>query len=80
MDYLSKPSITRLSRRAGVKSLSDDCHDTIRKLIDTKLSEVIQSICIVNSEHNTKTIMVNDVYDALQLLNHNVTSSNDLST
>ena len=80
MDYLSKPSITRLSRRAGVKSLSDDCHDTIRKLIETKLSEVIQSICIVNSEHNTKTIMVNDVYDALQLLNHNVTSSNDLST
>ena len=80
MDYLSKPSITRLSRRAGVKSLSDDCHDTIRKLIETKLSEVIQSICIVNSEYNTKTIMVNDVYDALQLLNHNVTSSNDLST
>lgn len=80
MDHLSKPSITRLSRRAGVKSLSDDCHDTIRKLIDTKLNEIIKSISIVNSEHNTRTIMVNDVYDALQLLNHNVTSSNDLST
>lgn len=80
MDHLSKPSITRLSRRAGVKSLSDDCHDTIRKLIDTKLNDIIKSVSIVNSEHNTKTIMVNDVYDALQLLNHNVTSSNDLSS
>ena len=80
MDHLSKPSITRLSRRAGVKSLSDDCHDTIRKLIDTKLNDIIKSVSIVNSEHNTKTIMVNDVYDALQLLNHNITSSNDLSS
>ena len=38
----------------------------------------MKAIIIVNSEHNTKTIMNNDVYDALLLLNHNVTQSNDL--
>ena len=78
MEHITKPSITRISRRAGIKSLSEDCYDTVRKIIDDKLDEVMKAIIIVNSEHNTKTIMNNDVYDALLLLNHNVTQSNDL--
>ena len=77
---ITKPSITRLSRRAGVKSLSDECHDPIRKLMDLKLDEVIKAIITVNSEHNTKTIMSSDVYDALKLLNYNVTQSNNLQS
>lgn len=76
---ITKPSITKLSRRAGVKSLSDDCHDMIRNLMENKLTEVVKAIITVNSEHNTKTIMSNDVYDALSLLNHRVTQSNDLN-
>ena len=75
---ITKPSITRLSRRAGVKSLSDECHDTIRKIIETKLDEILKTVITVNSEHNTKTILSSDIYDALYLLNHNVTSSNEL--
>lgn len=75
---ITKPSITRLSRRAGVKSLSDDCHDVIRKFIEYKLDEVLKVVINVNSEHNTKTIISSDVYDALHLLNHNVTVSNEL--
>jgi len=77
MDII-KPSITRLSRRAGVKSLSDDCHDLIRKIIEYKLDEVLKAVISVNSEHNTKTILSSDVYDALHLLKHNVTASNEL--
>ena len=76
---ITKPSITKLSRRAGVKSLSDDCFDVIRKIIDNKLNEIIKTTVTVNSQHNTKTIMTNDVYDALRLLHHNVTQSSDLS-
>jgi len=75
----TKPSITRLSRRGGVKSMSDECYDTIRKIIEHKLTEVVKAVVVVNSEHNTKTIMPNDVYDALQLLNHKVTQSQDLN-
>lgn len=78
MENITKPSITRISRRAGIKSLSEDCYDTVRKIVYDKLDEVMKTIIIVNSEHNTKTIMDNDVYDALTLLNHNVTQSNDL--
>ena len=75
---ITKPSITRLSRRAGVKSLSDDCHDVIRKIIEYKLEEVLNAVINVNSEHNTKTILSSDVYDALHLLNHKVTVSSEL--
>lgn len=80
MEIITKPSIVRLSRRAGIKSLSDDCHDHIRYSIRDKLSEVVNAILVVNSQHNTKTIMVNDVYDALRLLNHNITNSTELNT
>lgn len=67
MEGLSKPCISRLARTAGVKSLSDDCHDTIRNLIGMKLNEIIANIIIVNDSHQTKTIMSSDVYKALEL-------------
>lgn len=79
MEGITKPSLTRLARRAGVKSLSDDCFETVRNLIGMKLTEVIKTINVVNSEHQTKTIMPTDVYESLHLLNYNVTQSNDLS-
>lgn len=79
MEGITKPSITRLARRAGVKSLSDDCFDPIRNLIGIKLSELIKTTIIVNSEHQTKTVMPNDIYQALHLLNYNVTQSSDLN-
>ena len=75
---ITKPSITRLSRRAGVKSLSDDCHELIRKIIENKLNEVLNVVMSVNSEHNTKTILSSDVYEALHLLNHKVTPSTEI--
>lgn len=79
MEGITKPSLTRLARRGGVKSLSDDCFDTVRNLMGMKLSEIIKTVIIVNSEHQTKTIMPQDVYEALQLLNYNITQSNELS-
>lgn len=80
MQGITKPSITRLSRRSGVKSLSDDCYDEIRVIMNDKLKEIVNAVMIVNSEHNTKTIMVNDIYNALHLLGHNVTQSSELNT
>lgn len=80
IDNISKPSITRLARQAGIKSLSEDCFETVRNLIDEKLNEVIKTIIVVNSEHQTKTVMVGDVYKALQILNYNVAESSYLNT
>ena len=80
MDYITKPSITRLARRAGVKSLSEDCYNTVRDLVGVYLAEIIGSALVVNSEHNTKTLMPEDIYEALRLRGYNVTQSQELGT
>jgi histone H3/H4 len=80
MDIITKPSLVRLSRRAGVKRMSDDCYDAIRHVMKDKLNEVVNAIVVVNSQNNKKTVMVSDVYDALHMLNHNVAHSNELNT
>ena len=77
---LTRPSITRLARRAGVKSVSEDCYDLIRVLITTHLDQVIRAALVVNSEHQTKTFMPEDVYEALALLGVNLAQSSDLGT
>jgi histone H3/H4 len=80
MDSITKPSISRLARRSGVKSVSDDCYDTIRKLIVDKLNEVVEVSLVVNSEHQTKTLMSDDIYNSLHLLGYNIAQSCDLGT
>jgi len=80
MNGITKPSITRLGRRAGVKSMSDESFETIKMLIEDKLEDVINVAMVVNSELQTKTLMVDNIYDALGLTNENVAQSFDLGT
>jgi histone H3/H4 len=80
MEDITKPSVTRLARRAGVKSMADDCFETTRDIMGDKLAEIIKVSLIVNSEHQTKTLMPDDIYQALRILGHNVSQSSDLST
>ena len=42
MEKITKSSINRIARRAGVKSISDDCCDTIRNLIGMELNNIIK--------------------------------------
>ena len=79
MEGLSKPCISRISRMAGVKSLSDDCYDTIRNLIGMKLNEIISNVIIVNDSRQVKTIMSSDVYKALEMSGILITESNCLN-
>lgn len=80
MDTITKPSITRLARRAGVKSLSEQCYGSVEELARDTLSRVLFNALVVNSAHKTKTLMVTDIYDALRLSGYNVAQSNKLST
>ena len=77
---ITKPSLTRLTRKAGVKSTSEDCYPEINNFIQEKITEVLENVLIVNSERNTKTIMPEDIYTALSLSGYNVTSSNELNS
>jgi len=79
-NYVTKPSITRLARSAGVKSISEDCFNFIRKLINAKLEETIRLTMIINSEHQTKTLMPDDIYEAISFEGANLTQSNELGT
>ena len=74
----TKPSITRLARRAGVKSMSDDCVDTIRSLIGVELNEIVRMAVILNEQNSTKTVMTDDIYNALKFLNMNVARSDEM--
>lgn len=80
MEYITKPSITRLARRAGVKSVSEDCFIPISFLIENHLNELIEAALIVNCEHQTKTMMSDDIFEAFRLIGQNITQSNDLCT
>ena len=68
----TKPALTRLARRAGVKSMSDECLDTLRNLITGKLKEVLYVTSIINEQNNTKTIMNVDLYEALRISGVNI--------
>ena len=74
----SIPSIVRLVRKAGIKSMSEDCHENILKLIDYKFNKIIQVAMIMNSEKRNVTFMTDDIINALKYYNENITYSNDL--
>jgi histone H3/H4 len=80
MEHITKPSITRLARRAGIKSISEDCYPVIHKAIGASIEDVIKVALVVNSLRPTKTLMVEDVHDALRLRGHHVAQSLDLGT
>jgi histone H3/H4 len=79
-ESITKPSITRIGRRSGVKSMTEDCVDVIRHLIHSKLYEIMDVVLVINSERKTKTIMVEDIYEALKLMGHKVAESSDIGT
>lgn len=80
MEHITKPSITRLARRAGVKSISEDCYPVIHQSIGESIENIIRVALVVNGARTTKTLMVEDVYDALHLKGHNVAQSTDMNT
>lgn len=80
MESITRPSINRLARRAGVKSVSDECFDVIKNIMSEKLKDVINASIIVNLENQTKTLMADDVYEALHLCGYNITSSTNIGT
>ncbi len=72
MDNISKPSINRIAKLAGIKSMSDDCYDLIKNIMFEKLDDIIKIAIITNSERQTKTLMVEDIYSALNILDNNL--------
>ena len=80
MECITKPSIQKLARRAAVKNVADDCYDATRDLINIKLNEIIKAALVVNSERNTKTLMVDDIIEGLHLIGDHIDMSDSLES
>lgn len=78
--YLTEPSILRLARKAGIKNFSDPCYEVVNQLIESDLKELVKAIKIINSEKDTKTIMIANVYEALNLQGERVAYSDKLDS
>jgi histone H3/H4 len=79
MDEFTKTSITRLSKRAGIKVMSEECYDSIRNLIGIQVDKIIKDTLIVNEIRGTKTLMVEDLIDSLSLKGIYISKSTDLN-
>lgn len=75
MNYITTSSITRLARKAGIKSMSKECYDEIKTLCTEKIEEIVKNILVLN---NTKTILVSDFIESLELNNEFITLSNNI--
>lgn len=73
----TKPALTRLARRAGVKSMSEDCVETLRNVMYLKLTELLTTMEIVNRQNNTKTMMPQDFFGATEFMGKNVARNED---
>lgn len=80
VEGVTRPAMVRIARRAGVKSVSDDCFPVIRGIIHNKIDEIVYAALLVNSENQTKTLMSKDVYGALRLKGHKVARSTELGS
>jgi|TARA_Y100000385_G_scaffold140155_1_gene145572 histone H3/H4 len=80
MELLTKPSINRMARKAGIKTLSEDCYDLIKQQINDIIDETVVTSLILADEQKTKTIMNEDLYKAIRLNGYNITHSYDLGT
>jgi histone H3/H4 len=77
---LSVPSITRLARKAGIKSISNNCFPIFRNIIEKEVKKVIKVLLVINSQNKRKTLMINDLLLSLAFLNVNMTYSDFLGT
>ena len=68
MENITKKSIKKLSQSAGIKTLSDDCYDLIREIIETKVKEVVKNSSIIMTEDkNSKTLTPLYISQALDI-------------
>lgn len=65
VESITRPSLLRLARIAGVKTMSADCASILRTLLAEEAEAVCKTMLVFNSQRNTKTIMLEDLYPAL---------------
>ena len=63
---ITKPALTRLARKAGVKSMSEECTPLLQKILSNRLEELLKTMIICSKNKNNKTLLIDDLYNALE--------------
>lgn len=63
---ITKPSLARLARVGGVKTMSADCTYVLKDLLYEESLRLIKNTLIYNDQIGTKTIMPESLYEAIK--------------
>lgn len=77
---INRPCLIRTARRAGIKSLSADCHHILTELIEKRVRAVLQTALLYNEERGTKILLKQDIHEAIKYLDTNLTNSELVET
>lgn len=72
----SKNSIVSVCRKAGIKCISQDGIDKIRELLNNKIKNFAERLCVFSSTRNGKTMNKKSVGLFLESEGINITSNN----
>ena len=70
LDGISKPSVRRLARRAGVKRINGFVYDKVRKKLENFLTRIVNTAVVVVEHGKRTTVTPLDVVCALKHHNH----------
>lgn len=79
-ENISKPSLTRLARKAGIKSLSDDCFPVLNTIIQNRLKDILRISHVLMEQRNGRVILERDCYDSVSILGEEMGRSDHLGT
>jgi hypothetical protein len=77
---ITLPVLSRLSKKAGIKTISKNCYPLIRELYDEELTRVLNVISVIAEEKDVTTLTEQELNKALELLNINITCSEHIGT
>lgn len=72
------PAMTRLARKAGVKSMSEECKERIQEIGEEKLEKILLAAEKVREERKGKILTVEDIRTALEINGNRVVIADKL--
>lgn len=77
MSTLTNESLKKLVRKAGIKSISIDCYNQIRGLVDYKLQLLLSGCANINTP-NSKTLTIDHLSHILSMNNEYICYSENM--
>ncbi len=72
MEDIKKKSLKKMAEHAKIKSLTDDCYDLIRQIIQNEVENIYKaSVIIQNNDSTKKTLLPKHVQLALDFKGRN---------